>query len=238
MELLKIAIIEDELTEIDHMLSLLNKFQREKGASFSVFTFQDGASFFASNVKKFDILFCDIELPGQDGMEIAKKIRELDEEIVIVFVTHISRLAMEGYSVSAFQYMLKPISEDGLFATMTKIGKLLDMRDKKMISLNTGEGFAIVPTKDILYVTVDGHRCICHMPKQDISCWMSMKKISDRLVSSPFALCASGCLVNLHYVKDIEENVVVLENGEKLRMSISKKKTFLKALSVYFGVMG
>ena len=69
----------------------------------------------------FDLIFLDIDLGGMDGMALARKIRETDSEVPILFLTNHKEYVFEGYEVQAFRYLLKPVTEDTLFPLLEEL---------------------------------------------------------------------------------------------------------------------
>jgi DNA-binding LytR/AlgR family response regulator len=99
----KIAIVEDSIEDRNALLALLGKYEKEHQASFSVSSFPDGLKFYGHYETGFDIVFTDIEMPLMDGMEAAKKIRDSDKRVQIIFVSKSAQYAVKGYEAVTFQ---------------------------------------------------------------------------------------------------------------------------------------
>ena len=107
---MKIAIVEDTKIHVKQLESHLDRYQQEEGETFEVFTFSDGLKFLDSIKQGYDIIFMDINMPYIDGMETAKRLREIDRYACLIFITELSQYAISGYEVAAFDFVVKPVS--------------------------------------------------------------------------------------------------------------------------------
>ena len=110
---MRIAYCEDEPAQRSRMEMLLRTFAERKRLPLTVEAFSDSAAFLFQypGSYPFDLIFLDIDLGGMDGMALARKIRETDSEVPILFLTNHKEYVFEGYEVQAFRYLLKPVSE-------------------------------------------------------------------------------------------------------------------------------
>ena len=110
----QVAIVEDDSQASSQLKEMLLRFGGESFVSFEVDTYSDGLKFISSFHAQYDLVFLDIEMPYLNGMDAAKKIRETDKNVLIVFVTNLAQFALEGYEVQAFDFILKPITYPNL----------------------------------------------------------------------------------------------------------------------------
>ena len=104
---MQIAIVEDNVSEAEVLEKYLNRFAKESATEINCTRFSDGAEFLDGYRHNWDLILFDIEMPRMNGMETARKIRETDKDVVIIFVTQMAQYAIEGYSVNALDYILK-----------------------------------------------------------------------------------------------------------------------------------
>ena len=108
--MLKITICDDESTFLDNIEMFVKKYEKERGTQIFLKKYLSGLDLEDSLNLKFDIVFLDINMPGINGMELAKGIRKKDEHTIIMFLTSLKEYVFEGYQVEASGYLTKPIS--------------------------------------------------------------------------------------------------------------------------------
>ena len=108
--MLRIAVVEDDKTYAAQLKEYLVRYGTETNQKISVALFPDGEDIVTDYSAEFDIILMDVEMTFMDGMTAAEKIREKDNEVVIIFITNMPQYAIQGYKVDALDYVLKPIS--------------------------------------------------------------------------------------------------------------------------------
>lgn len=232
-----IAILDDEQKIIDLLIGYLTRFSEESGETFKITSYTDPLIFLGEFTRqKFDMIFLDIEMPTRNGMDTAKRIRESDDDVVIVFVTNMAQYAIQGYVVQAYRFLVKPVSYND-FSTLiaqisTKLGK---NRNENAVMITSAGAIQKIFVKEIIFVEIFGHKATYHLTDRDINCWSTMKSIKADLEKYDFALCNSCYLVNLSYVTSINDFELTLLNGRKLSVSHSKKKEIMQKMAAYLG---
>ena len=107
--MLRIAIVEDNVSDANLLKRYINEFCTENQIHYQVDHFESGDAFLENYTKIWNLVLLDIEMPGADGMETARKIREMDEETFLVFVTNMAQYAIRGYEVDAYDFVVKPV---------------------------------------------------------------------------------------------------------------------------------
>ena len=234
--MIRIAIIDDNVTDQEKLISYFELFSQEKDLHCTTLCFADGASFLLAHQKeRFDLVMMDIELgEKENGIDISKELRQFDEEATLVFMTNLAQYAIEGYRVSATDYIVKPISYDDFKARMSSIlPRIKEKNAEKIIIVSDGKK-VILPQRQIYYVEVNNHNLIYHTAKGNFRCRCTMKKVLSELDTHLFSLCNNCYLVNLEYVESIQGmNCVV--HGDTLLISHPRRKSFLSDLSNYLG---
>ena len=161
--MLKIAIVEDERECQEALIEHLRKYEKEKKEAFVVRIFNDGIDILDDYSADYDLIFLDIHMKYQDGMTTAKKIREVDADAQIVFITALAQYAIEGYKVNALDFILKPVVYEQLAMTMDKVLAVTSKYHKeKQLLVAEGERKCKISTEDILYIEVVGHDMFFH----------------------------------------------------------------------------
>ncbi len=228
----RIAIVEDKREEAKLLESILSKYKNENDKGFIIDVYKDAFDFLDGYSSVHQVVFMDIELPGLNGIEAAEKLRKLDEDISIIFVTHISDFAIKGYEVGAIDYVVKPVTYSKIKNKMNRLYDIRLMRKRKKILLKTEYVFQTVFLDSIIYVEVEGHYLYYHTLNQSIKVRGTLKEAYLELKAHGFQKCNKAFIVNLAYVDKIEGNTVFLHNL-KLEMSRTQRNDFIKRLDEF-----
>ena len=229
---IRAAIAEDDPAFRAQLNGFLQQYAGDKQLEISVSAFEDGQALVSSFHPTYDVVFLDIEMPLLDGMSAAEKIREKDNQVLLVFVTNVAHYAVKGYAVQALDYILKPLNYMSFSAKMDRIVKTLQLRQEKSILLNSGSSIRRIPVSQILYVEVLRHQVVYHLADELITVRGSLKEAENLLEGCSFGKCNSCFLVNLRHVRGVREDAVIV-GQEELQMSRAKKKDFMQAVAAY-----
>ncbi len=232
--MIKIAVVEDSDDDAENLISNLNKYSNSNGLEFDIDRYVDAESFTERN-QGYDIVFMDIMMNDMDGMSAAKKLRESDKDAVLVFVTNMVQFALEGYSVNAFDFMVKPISYYNFALKMDRIYEYTSGRLKKEIIVSSKTAKTVLAISSIKYVEVSNHTVTYHTEDNTVTASGSLKEIENILGEHAFCLCNQCYLVNLNYVRSVKGNDLILSDGSVLQISLPKRKVFMKQLAYFFG---
>lgn len=106
-----VAVVEDDETAVAKLRACLDQYAAtHAGVQFDVTVFNEPTSFLDPYKTVWDIVFMDIEMPNMDGMEAAHRLRAVDSEVILIFVTNMAQFAAKGYEVDALDYIIKPFA--------------------------------------------------------------------------------------------------------------------------------
>lgn len=237
--MIRIGVVEDDPASIDRLVSHLDRFQRDHGERFHVGAFRDGRDIIDDYRPDWDILLMDIQMERVDGMTAARRIREHDAEVLILFVTSSPQFAISGYEVDALSYLLKPVSYPVFEQELQRCLVRLRRRERRHIMFSTSDGGRHrVDVADVLYVESAKHQVVIHALTGDYSVVSTLKAMEAELAGDDFFRCNSGYLVNLRHVTGIEGNDCAIRGGVHIQVSRPRKKEFLAALAAYIGAKG
>ena len=182
----------------------------------------------------YDIILMDIEMPKMDGISAAEKIRELDKDVIIIFITNMAQYALKGYQVRARSYILKPVNYYSLALELQEAIATISRKVDDTILLKDDDVLKKISVNDIYYLESQQHYIIVHTKTGNIRIRESMKNMERRLEKSYFQRCNVSYLVNLAHVSSIDRDIVVV-GGERIPMSRQKSKSFVSALTDYIG---
>lgn len=233
--MLEIAIVEDEESYRNTLCEYLRKYETETEEEIHISVFTDGDEIVENYAAKFDIILMDIEMQFMNGMEAARKIRESDTSVIIIFITNMAQYAIQGYEVDALDYVLKPISYFAFSQRIKRAVGRMKKREEHYINIVSKNRVNKVAVSEIGWIESEGHRLTYHAKDQVYESTLhSMKEIEKQLEDYNFYRCNKGYLVNLAHVKAIRDGWAILTNGQVM-ISRAKKSDFQKALTTYAG---
>lgn len=237
--MIRIAIAEDTRSERERLLRYLARYEQENDCAFDIEVYENGADIVSAYHPGIDVLLLDIEMPVLDGMRTARILREKDRKVIIVFVTNLAQYAVQGYEVEALDFIVKPLDYNVFSFRMSRILSRLRKRQSDAatsVAVKSGDGsMRRIDITDLLYVDVDHHTLTYHMVGDSFSTRSTMREAEKLLLSHGFCRCNQCYLVNLRYVTAVDDEMVSV-GGEKLRISRSKKKDLVRALSEFVAV--
>ncbi|MGT2753853.1 LytR/AlgR family response regulator transcription factor [Streptococcus ovis] len=233
---MKIAIVEDQKIEQERLTHYIQEYCQTAQLPVEVVCFNDGLDITSDYQPQFDVIYLDVEMEIMDGMTTAQKIRQVDKEVLIVFVTNHSQVAIQGYSVEATDFLLKPLSQFVFEEHFKKILRKLPTPEQEQQALyikNKSTTTKIV-MEDIYYIESIGHTLHIYTKKGTITTSNTLKNMENLLDKQSFFRSNSGYIVNLAYVEKVVGNIAYV-NGQALQISRPRKKDFMTALTNYVG---
>lgn len=232
--MLRIAIVEDEKQNRDQMQKYLEQYRQENHLEMEVTEFADGTDAVRNFGKDFDIMLLDIEMPGMNGMEAAREIRKVNKQVVLVFITNMAQYAIEGYSVDALDFVLKPINYYTFSLKLKRAADRALSREEKEILLPASNGIRRIKVSQIYYVDIQNRMLHYHTAEGEITVRGTLQSAEEELGKYHFVKCNHWYLVNLKHVSEINENVAVVA-GSQLEISRRNKNAFMQAVTNYVG---
>jgi len=174
-------------------------------------------------ITNIDLLFLDIILNNQSGIDIAKYINKLNLNITIIFCTNYIEYSPEAFEVNAFRYLLKPVDSNRLHTYLDDFfsyhaNLTIELKDIKI-------GDIVVNIVDIIYIEMNGRVAIVYLENGSIiHTYKRMKDFEAKLKVHNFELCIKGVLINLRKISTLDKDHLILNNKTKHNISRSYRK--------------
>ncbi len=230
--MIRVALVEDDEQYRREFLDYLKQYEAQSGQRFRVSVFTDGDEITEAYQADYDLILMDIAMRFMDGMTAAEKIRELDSEVVIIFITNTPQFVMRGYAVDALDYVLKPVNYFAFSQRIDRAIARMENRKQRYISVPIKGGVQKLDVSKILYVEVRDHDLLYHTRRESILTRGTLAEAEELLGTTHFFRCSKCYLVNLEYVDGVQNSDLILD-GERIQVSRARKKALLDALNDY-----
>lgn len=226
---IRIAIVEDEDYQAQTLQRYLERFSSENRVDFTIRRFAEAVSLLDNYSPDYDLIYMDIRIPYMNGMDAAHRLRALDQDVLLVFVTTLTQYAIQGYEVEALDYIVKPINYYDFALKLTRaLKKLPQEAAEGMLLVGSENGTIRINPRSVRYVEVTWHQVVYHTLNGDVQQYGSLSQVEKELDATQFVRCNSCFLVNMQYVRGIKGYTLQLDDGE-LKISQPKKKRFMEA---------
>lgn len=221
---MRIAICEDNREHTEILENMAKRWAGEAGEQIVVRCYQSAEQFLfcMKDEPPYDLAFLDIQMSETDGLQLARKIREEDKLIFIVFTTALKKYAPKGYEVSAFRYLVKPLQEKEVFQALTEAGRMIRERKRETVIVTKGDESRRIFKDDIYYIEVDNHHIILHLREEAIRFKAKLKEFEMQFKEPQFCKCHRSYIVNLKYTGKISREGVEIDGNGTLPISKSR----------------
>ena len=206
------AICDDSTTDAEFVGSILHQWAAERGIEVESerFASADAFLFRYAEDKSFDLLLLDVEMPGTDGVTLAKTVRQENEAVQIVFITGYSDYISEGYEVAALHYLMKPVKEEKLRSVLDRAVEKIT-KNERVLHFEAGGEMVRVPIYQIRYADVLGNYVTVHA-RTDVTVKMTLGELEKQL-DECFYRVGRSALVNLTQISRVTKTEIRLSDG-------------------------
>ena len=208
----KIAICDDFAADRKYHSSLCERWSRHNcyRTQISEFTSAENFLFYYAEKKDFDILLLDIEMGAMDGVTMARKLRQDNQTVQIIFITGYADYISDGYEVDALHYLMKPLQEEKFFTVLDRAVTKLIKNEKVLNIISQGEMIRL-PICQINYAEVNSNYITIHS-QQTITLKMTLSELEKKL-DSHFFRAGRSALVNLKKISRVTKKEIYLQDG-------------------------
>ncbi|MDE6742911.1 MAG: LytTR family DNA-binding domain-containing protein [Lachnospiraceae bacterium] len=233
---MKIAICDDEMRLIDALCPLLEQWAKEHGMKLKLYRFTNGDDLIAAHQSEcMDLIFLDVIMPLLSGIDVARELRNMNQNVPIVFLTSSKEFAVDSYEVKALNYLIKPVDQEKLFLTLDDFLKTYNL-PKTYFTAKTADGFCRIVIADVDYLEAQNKQVLVHLTNdRTIAIRELFSKCAE--VFSPengFCCCHRSYIVNLSNVEQFSKTEVITNHNAVIPISRNNYAAFKE---IYFNHM-
>lgn len=238
---MRIAICDDEQFYSDKIRNGLETLLEERGVTeYQIDVYKSGEELCSKQelLEEYHIIFLDVNMDEMSGIEAAREIRNVNEDVYLVFVTAYIDYAVEGYKVDAIRFIIKDVMDNTLPECIDTILARMRYRERRE-SFAFVEGEMEAAVHNICYIASEKHRLIFYIYDRDeLKEWTLYGKLDDvekRLENDGFIRIHKSFLVNVKMMIQVKNYKVVLKNRVELPVP---RERFQDVKRKYFKMMG
>lgn len=236
---MKVAVCDDDINYCGNLENYLLEIAKKYiNLAIEVEVFQSGEEMLRiaeDESVRPQILFLDMEMKQLNGIQTAKKFREKDRDMIIIYVTSYDKYTMESFEVAPFRYLLKPVSfekiEQVFSAAVDEIlnnhAYLFFKKNNEKVQINCEDIISIVSEKGRM-IRINSREHIV-----DDLFYAKIKDVEQNLNPFVFVKVNQGTIINMNYIHIISNEEVHLVNGEVIPISRGNKKAVRESYSLY-----
>lgn len=229
-----VIICEDEKAQRKQILSYLKIILDELEVLYEFIEYETGEQLLNNYSQKAQLVFLDIQMGRLTGMETARQLREIDQNVDIIFLSGLTTYMQEGYEVNAKRYLTKPITFEEFTRQVKPCIQAILKKQEEFIWIKSGYASYKVLVHDILYAETYGRKVNVYTKQKVYDTHINLGKIEKQLDKKQFFRCHRGYLVNLKYIDGIEKEYLTIAENE-IPISRFKVKELKKALIEVIG---
>ena len=216
---MRVIICDDDAAQVSSLKKKVARFAEERGvyAEIAAFSSAEAFLFEYSENRNVDILLLDIEMGDMNGVQLARKLREENDAVQIVFITGYPDYIAEGYDVAALHYLMKPVKTDKLFEVLTRALEAVASQPR-FVLLPVGKEVVRVNARDIVYAEAMGHYMEVHTLGGAYRLRMTIAELIT-LLGDGFCKCGRSYAVGLSHIGSLTRSAVCLDNGTSLPLA-------------------
>ncbi len=221
---MKIALCEDNKQDVLLFKNFCELYCRNNQKQIEIAHFPSGEDFLEEfRAEKYDAIFLDIYMNKLTGIETARKIREVDEDVKIIFTTTSSEHYGDGFAVEATHYLIKPLTEEKIEQAMHRLRNLFK-ENEVMLSLSSGTKIVEIPQSSIICIETIRNGIEVHCKNEVFAVRTSLSNAIEQLTDSCFLQSHRFSVINLNEVVSISEDDFIMSNGKHILIRKANKK--------------
>lgn len=227
--MIRIAVCDDDEKALQETLELLKGYRK---VPLNVDVYTSGEALLAAG-KKYDIVLLDIDMDGINGIETARRIRETDREVKLIYSTNYSDYTIFAFGVHAFAYLLKPLKAEELYAQLDEACAYGLFGPEPELEFQAKEGIVHIASSEILCFEYLNRQVLMRSAGQIWHLKRRITELAGEMEHYGFAMPHKSFVVNLYAVQRIHGYEITLTDGSVVPLSQKKSAQFRRALNEY-----
>lgn len=230
---MNILICDDEKEFLDVLYLHVQEYMKNRYIPCTITSAENPALILQSS-KTFDLAFLDIQMPGADGLTLAKELRKRNPKLALFFITNYDEYQDDAMDLQAFRFFKKPFNVQRLYAGLDKAMEYIDGAYVEVFftSNSQQEKFLV---DDILYITRENRKVVMVSNRGSFYTRDTMDQWCEKLPTLFFYQVHKSFLVNLHYVRKYSYSELLLEDGTRIPIAAKKQAPFRRFWFAYLG---
>lgn len=234
--MIRIAVCDDSPEFLQRAADMVERWSEQSGIPTEIYRFDNGDALLAKNsVTHMDIVFLDIIMPLQNGIDTAKELRQSDNAVKIIFLTSSPEFALDSYEVKARGYLLKPVAYEKVKEMLDECSHSFDEEPKNIV-LKTAFGYQKLYFHDIEYAEAQNKRVVFFLRAgKTAEAVVPLHSLEDRMTEDDgFFKCHRSYLVYLPNVDHFSMTEIITKSGRSIPIARGYGKAFKEA---YFALV-
>lgn len=234
--MIKVAFCDDESSVLKDLCSFIERYQTQRDHQIEYFAFESPLELMTEIEKgnRYDIMFLDVLMPGETGINAATEIRNYDKNVKIIFLTSSQEYAVQSYTVGAHYYQLKPIREENFIWLMDSAIAQCEKEQEDCLILRCKTGITRIKTRHLEYCEVNHRTLFIHLTDGKLLESMgSLDELGRQL--EPYGYFMSphrSYLINLDHIQNLSYQRIIMSSLVEIPLARGKyheiKDAYLK----------
>lgn len=227
---MRFAICDDEKVSRDEIAGLINTYQVQRKLDIFSDAFDSGQKLLSSKLD-YDVILMDYQMRDIDGIETCRKIREINKDCIIIFISAYPLVALDSFEVDTFRFITKPIDTAKLFKALDDY--LATLNADNVLSLKTHEANWIIKMSEIIYAEANGKHTFIRTADRTYDIHIHLKAVEKQLNKTMFIRCHRTYVVGFRHIKNHTTSEILFDNGEKAEIGKHYASQFKTAFQDY-----
>lgn len=230
-----IGICDGEQAVRSMLAGYVEQYHADTGVEIRLLSYNTGEMLLRNYILEMDLIFLEIPFRNINGLKIAQRIKKLDSQVRIIFLTSVLTYVLEAYEAGASNYLLKPLSYAKFCRELSHVREEKNSFESLSFLEENKKGLYKIYLHQILYIETSGKKTLIHTCNENIPSNKQMKQHEQLLSTASFVRCHAGYIVNLRYFQKLEGSSLKLTDGSEIPVSRNRRQQVLARIKSLYG---